>query len=235
MFSPAIVDSDAFLDMPVSSQALYFHLGMHADDDGFVNPKRIMRGIGVSEDDLKVLVAKRFVLPFENGVVVIKHWRINNLVRKDWYKETVYLEEKSRLIVKENGSYSESGNGSLTKSVTVRPRRLGKVRLGKDITPAVQSTANPLINDVIKLFEEVDPKNKTYYGNTSQRKAADFLLSEYGFEEIKKRLAVLPKTNKLPYFPAITTPVQLRDKWVQLQDAVDRKRGERLSGKNGLA
>lgn len=85
---------------------------------------------------------------------------------------------------------------------------------------------NPLGAEIIKAFEEVDPKNKTYYGNTTQRKACDFLLDEYGLEEVKKRISVLPKTNRLSYFPTITTPVQLRDKWVQLQDTVERKRSE---------
>lgn len=131
MFSPKIVSSDAFLDMPTSSRELYFQLGMYADDDGFVNPKRIVRMLGASEDDLKVLIGKRFVLPFDNGVVVIKHWAINNLIRKDWYQETIYVEEKKRLKIKENGSYTELvtefGNISATEV------RLGKVRLGKDI------------------------------------------------------------------------------------------------------
>src|SRR3990167_11099146 len=114
MFSPAIVESDAFLDMPASSQALYFHLGMYADDDGFVNPQKIMRMMNASADDLRVIVTKRFVLPFENGVVVIKHWRINNLIRKDWHKETQYIEEKSRLVIKDNGAYTEIVNEPLT-------------------------------------------------------------------------------------------------------------------------
>lgn len=85
---------------------------------------------------------------------------------------------------------------------------------------------NPLGAEIIKAFEEVDPKNKRYYGNTTQRGACDFLLGEYGLEEVVKRVKVLPRTNKAPFFPSIMTPVQLRDKWVQLQDAVDRKRGE---------
>lgn len=142
MFSPDIVQSDAFLDMPVSSQALYFHLGMFADDDGFVNPKRIMRMVGVGEDDLKVLIGKRFVLPFENGVVVIKHWKINNLVRKDWYKETQYIELKERLTVKPNGAYTELVNEMLT----VRQHRLGKVRLG-NISETSVSGSIPLVDN----------------------------------------------------------------------------------------
>lgn len=129
MFSPAIVESDAFLDMPTSSQALYFHLGMYADDDGFVNPKRIMRMVGVSDDDLRVIIAKRFVLPFENGVVVIKHWKINNLIRKDWYQETKYLEQKKQLKLKDNGAYTEADKHIVNELL---PNSLTQVRLGKD-------------------------------------------------------------------------------------------------------
>lgn len=128
MFSPDIVESDAFLDMPVSSQALYFHLGMYADDDGFVNPKKIMRLIGVSEDDLKVLLSKRFLLTFETGVVVVKHWLIHNLIRKDRYKETKYIEEKATLKIKENGSYTEL----LLKWQPNGNQMAPQVRLGKD-------------------------------------------------------------------------------------------------------
>ena len=97
MFSPDIVDSDAFLDMPTSSQLLYFHLGMRADDDGFVNPNKIMRMVGANSDDLKVLLTKRFLLLFEGGVVVIKHWLIHNLIRADVYKENLYKKEKQTL------------------------------------------------------------------------------------------------------------------------------------------
>ena len=108
MFTKKIVDSDAFLDMPLSTQALYFHLNMRADDDGFVNnPKKIQRMIGASEDDLKLLIAKRFLLAFENAVVVIKHWRMHNLLRKDRYSPTQYQEQKEELVLKENGSYTE--------------------------------------------------------------------------------------------------------------------------------
>ena len=109
MFTQKIVDSDAFLDMPLTSQALYFHLNMRADDDGFVNnPKKIQRMIGASEDDLTLLKVKRFVLSFESGVVVIKHWRMHNLLRKDRYNPTQYQEEKAMLELKDNGSYTES-------------------------------------------------------------------------------------------------------------------------------
>lgn len=109
MFTKKIVDSDAFLDMPLTTQALYFHLNMRADDDGFINnAKKIQRMIGASEDDLKLLIAKRFVLVFANGVLVIKHWRMHNLLRKDRYNPTQYQEEFEMLGLKENGSYTET-------------------------------------------------------------------------------------------------------------------------------
>jgi len=107
MFARTIIDSDAFLDMPLSTQSLYFHLSMRADDEGFVNnPKKIQRMIGASEDDLKLLIAKNFIIPFDSGIVVIKHWRIHNYLRSDRFKETVYQEEKSMLEVKDNGAYT---------------------------------------------------------------------------------------------------------------------------------
>lgn len=106
MFAKLIIDSDLFLDMPLSAQALYFHLAMRADDDGFINnPKKIKRMIGANDDELKLLIAKQFLIPFESGVVVIKHWRIHNYIRKDTYKETMYSDEKELLTTKSNGEY----------------------------------------------------------------------------------------------------------------------------------
>lgn len=108
MFAKTIIDSDAFLDMPLSTQALYFHLSMRADDDGFINnPKKIQRMIGASDDDLKVLIAKRFIIPFESGIVVIKHWKIHNYIQKDRYKPTIYQDEKRLITEKDNNAYTE--------------------------------------------------------------------------------------------------------------------------------
>lgn len=109
MFAKTIVTSDAFLDMPASSRCLYFLLGMVADDDGFVNnPKSIMRQAGSTADDLNLLIAKRFILTFQSGVVVIKHWCIHNTIQKDRYKETKYLEEKATLMLDDNRAYTEA-------------------------------------------------------------------------------------------------------------------------------
>mgnify|MGYP001603976660 CR=1 FL=1 len=129
LFSTQIVDSDAFLDMPPTAQNLYFHLGMRADDDGFVgNPKKILRMVGGNDDDLKVLIMKRFVLAFESGVVVIKHWLIHNSIRKDRYNETQYLEEKSKIHIKENKSYTDD----LSVGLPTGNQTATQVKLSKD-------------------------------------------------------------------------------------------------------
>ena len=133
MFAKTIIDSDAFLDMPVTARLLYYDLSMRADDDGFVNsPKKIMRMVGASQDDLKILAAKKFIIPFESGVVVIKHWKIHNYIRKDTYNETPYKEEKSMLELDENNSYrltDDLRQRSVDESST--QVRLGKDRLGE--------------------------------------------------------------------------------------------------------
>lgn len=125
MFAKTIVLSDAFLDMPLSARCLYFTLGMLADDDGFVNsPKSIMRQAGASTDDLNLLLAKRFILSFDSGVIVIKHWRIHNYIQKDRYKESKYMEEKSTLMLDQNGAYTECIQDVSSLDT--------QVRLGKD-------------------------------------------------------------------------------------------------------
>ncbi len=137
MFAKTIIDSDAFLDMPLSTQALYFHLSMRADDEGFINnPRKIQRMIGASDDDLKLLVAKNFIIPFESGVVVIKHWKIHNYIRGDRLHSTKYTDEKSLLETKENGAYTITSticqsNVSQMSDTLDTEVRLGKVSIGK--------------------------------------------------------------------------------------------------------
>lgn len=133
MFAKTIIDSDAFLDMPLSTQALYFHLSMRADDDGFINnAKKIQRMLGCADDDLKILLAKNFVIPFETGVCVIKHWKVHNYIQKDRYKETVYLEEKEKLSLKDNDVYTLDTQCIQNVSSLEAQVRLGKDSLGKD-------------------------------------------------------------------------------------------------------
>lgn len=133
MFSKVIIDSDAFLDMPLSTQALYFHLSMRADDDGFLNnARKIQRLVGASDDDLRLLLMKRFVIGFEGGILVIKHWRMNNYLRKDRYTPTVYQEELSMLKVKENGAYTLEKNIGIQVGIPDGNQRVTQVSIGKD-------------------------------------------------------------------------------------------------------
>ena len=133
MFAKTIIDSDAFIDMPLSTQALYFHLSMRADDDGFINnPKKIQRMVGASDDDLKVLVMKRFIIPFESGIVVIKHWKIHNYIRNDRYKPTVYAEEKKLIETKDNGAYTEAETIGIPSVNQAAYQMDTQVRVGKD-------------------------------------------------------------------------------------------------------
>ena len=111
MFRLDVLETDAFMDMPLTAQALYFHLNLRADDDGFIgNPNQIVRSIGASADDLKLLIAKRFVLTFEDGVIVIKHWRLHNTLSMNRYKETNFLEDKAMLRIKDNKAYTFDQN-----------------------------------------------------------------------------------------------------------------------------
>ena len=140
MFAKTIVDSDMFIDMPMSARLLYYDLAMRADDDGFVNsPKKIMRFVGASMDDMNVLIAKQFIIPFESGVVVIKHWKIHNYIQKDRYKATSYQAEKESLTLK-NGTYYTDDLPDVSNLDTEciqdvysldTQDRLGKDRLGK--------------------------------------------------------------------------------------------------------
>lgn len=166
MFSKKITETDLFLDMPMSTQCLYFHLNMNADDDGFIgNVKTAKRMIGASDDDLKLLMAKEFVIPFESGVVVIKDWKIHNYIRSDRYAETVYLEEKKQLSVSDNGRYV-FGAQNVIPNVTPSdiPKvdgwdtqvRLGKDRLGKGNKEILSGDAEPSIpfSEIISYLNE---------------------------------------------------------------------------------
>ena len=152
MFAKTIIDSDAFIDMPLSTQALYFHLSMRADDDGFINnPKKITRMIGASDDDFKVLCLKNFIMPFESGVVVIKHWKIHNYIPKDRYKPTVYTEEKALLEAKENGAYTQCIQGVYNLDTQVR---LGKASIGKDRIVEVSGNADSDNDEIVENSED---------------------------------------------------------------------------------
>lgn len=178
MFSDEVTDTDAFLDMPTGSQLLYFRLGMIADDDGFIsNTKLAMRAIGASEDELKILFAKKFLLPFENGICVIKHWRINNYIRKQYYKETRYTKERSMLRIRENGAYTFNPegsvslppghfttkenikNGAVDGASTESRHRIGQDRIGQDRkTPVAIASGDVEYSETFMSFWTAYPK-----------------------------------------------------------------------------
>lgn len=156
MFAKSIVLSDAFLDLPMSARCLYFTLGMLADDDGFVgSPKAIMRQIGASEDDIRILILKKFVLDLDEGIIVIKHWRINNYLRSDRYKETTYADEKKLLEIEENGSYRIS-DARYTNGIP----SIGKDSIGKNskdylYIPEVDPEEDPEKESKSELYKRI--------------------------------------------------------------------------------
>ena len=177
MFAKTIIDSDAFLDMPATTQLLYFHLCMRADDDGFINsPRKVQRVVGCSDDDLRLLIAKRFLIPFESGVVVIKHWKIHNYIRSDRYRETIYRNEMAQLAEDGDGVYDMQGDGIPVDNQLVdrwyTQDRSGKVRSGqvsteKESMDAPRRFTPPSADEVMRYCQDrgntVDPERFTSY------------------------------------------------------------------------
>jgi hypothetical protein len=234
MFSPHIVGSEEFLSMPASSQLLYFHLGMEADDDGFVQPQRTMRVIGSTGDDLKVLLAKRFLLTFESGVVVIKHWLIHNLIQKDRYHPTRFEEEKKRLYIKENKAYTDNPD-SVNKM-------LPEVRLSKDrlelsanaesemtIEPT-DSEGNSLVRGNDKPVRKTTPEMKAVFAifadnpdrfmwklRAVEREASAILHKEFGIDELSRRYEIVKKYRSDPLCPQINKPSDFLSKMPKME------------------
>ncbi len=197
MFAKTIIDSDAFLDMPTSARLLYYDLSMRADDDGFINsPKKIIRMTGAAEDDLKVLIIKKFVIPFENGVVVIKHWFIHNYIRKDTYNETPYKQEKAMLLIDENKSYKLISEESVLPVDEASTQvRLGKVRLGKDSLNNIPASEDKSSSASVKANDIVALKEKELQSNEKKAKASkhkygkyqNVLLKDEELQELKEK------------------------------------------------
>lgn len=215
IFSKTIIDTDAFLEMPATTQNLYFHLNMHADDDGFIgNPKRIGRMIGASDDDFKILIAKKFIIVFESGVIVIKHWRIHNTLSKMRYKETSYLDEKSQLLIKENNAYSldegkplddsrlvEMGKRQVRRTVDEQETNLSKDKLSKDKTskdklsedkPSKKKSAKADLNGMIDSFTENEELREALKAFLDMRKSIKKpIQTEYAFKLALNKLKQL--------------------------------------------
>lgn len=194
MFAKTIIDSDAFLDMPQSSQLLYFHLSMRADDDGFINnPKAIMRNAKCNDDDIKLLIAKKFIIPFESGVVVIKHWKIHNYIAKDRYKETKYKNEKATLTLDENNSYTQCIQPVYGMDTQVR---LGQVSVGKESIDDMADSDKP--EPAPKPSKPVKHKHGEYSNVLLTDDELDKLKSEYSDwqERIERLSSYVESTGK---------------------------------------
>lgn len=243
MFSPDIVCSDEFLDMPVSSRDLYFQLSMRADDDGFVQPKTIMRVLGASQDDLKVLIAKRFILPFESGVVVVKHWLIHNMIRADRYKPSRFHSEKSTLLIRKDKVYTDNpksgepilatkwqpnGNQSAPQIRIDQDRSISvpqKIEIVKD-EPTKPKRTLPVAEVVFGIFKEEFGKYPlNWKTNRTQRIAAENLWKERGEAQIRKALRFHRENKDEPYCPTITSPWDLDSKWLKLHNANKKQNG----------
>lgn len=209
MVSPKITDTDVFLDMPLSSQALYFHLNMHADDDGFIdNINTIKRMVGASTDDEKLLIAKQFIIPFEDkGIVVIKDWRIHNYIRKDRYTPTIHNDIASRLTVDSNGSYQMKTDDKVDVTGSGQPDvnqmstngiplvdagkvRLGKDRLGKSNTMSSSNEHDPTLVDVTRhLIDKINELSGSKYRVTDKTKSmVKARLKDYTADELNQML-----------------------------------------------
>ena len=196
MFNTQIVDSDAFLSMPLSSQALYFHLGMSADDDGFLNnPVQIARAINASQDDMNLLLLKKFILRFDTGVMVIKHWKINNYIRSDRYKPTLYQDELRQLEVKQDGGYRFIGaieNEKTPINQQVLPNgyqnateiRLDKIRLDKS---SIDKGSN---NNDLYFMDQLnkDVKKNTTFETLEKLIKHNFLTPKRDLTEVEARM-----------------------------------------------
>lgn len=158
MFSMQIVDSDAFFDLPLSAQALYFHLGMRADDDGILNnAKSIARNIGATNKDFEILVSSKFIIPFDNGISVIKHWKVNNYIAKDRYRETTYTDIKKTLKTKDNGVYTINGDTERIQVVDTLYTQSSKDK-NSEVKVSIDNTSLDVYIDRFEEFWGVYPK-----------------------------------------------------------------------------
>lgn len=202
MFAKKITESDAFLDMSMSAQALYFHLNMAADDDGFVNnPKKIIRMINANDDDFKNLIMKSFIISFENGIIVIKHWKMHNYIQKDRYKPTDYLEEKEMLEIKGNKAYTLGNNTMYTECIQdvsvgkVREEEVRLVKVSEEEVREDKSKKNTIdYQMIIDQYNKRCSKLPTLQKLTDKRKTSmRTFLNDYTFDEM---LEVFDRANE---------------------------------------
>ena len=221
MFAKSIIDSDDFLDMPMSARLLYYDLSMRADDDGFVNaPKRISKLTGASDDDLKVLCAKRYIIPFDSGIVVIRHWKIHNYIQNDRYKETMYKDEKKSLDI-QGKVYEKRTDNTLQEDITNEciqnvskmdtQVRLGKASQGKNSLGKARNddlevksigeviTDRPTLADIsnyieLKKYKVIPERFYSYYSQREFPKNWKAVIDKWEANEFKR--TTKPKSHE---------------------------------------
>lgn len=231
MFDKGLIETDAFLDMPMPTKALYFLLGMEADDEGFVSPKRVTRLYGGNDDDLKILLAKGFVIQFDSGVMVITDWKENNYLDKNRIKETVYQNEKKLLLLSKN-KYMLNDSSTNVQPMLTQYRREEKSIEEKRREEYSDESLNE-INSIINLFKSINPSYQSLFKRSSERSAAAELLKTHGYEKISKLIESLPEIVSQPYAPKITTPCQLLNNLGKLGIFIKQKQNESIKSSFG--
>lgn len=234
MFSKNVARTDVFLDLPQTAQNLYFHLGIDADDDGFVSPKMVMRMLGSSADDLKLLIAKSFLLPFDDGVIVIRHWRVNNEIRQDRYKATQYSRHKEMLSIKD-GVYDlvvpvvvptgdkmdtqvRLGKDSIGKSINTHK---GEIEAAK-ITPSTDNR-DP---DIQELWDFGKTLGFASVKEKFNRYAIKRLLKQNDKEWLKQAISYSQKIRGDRYAPQVNNWMDFEEKLLKLRDYAGRQKAK---------
>lgn len=185
MFAKTIVDSDTFLEMPISARLLYYDLGMRADDDGFVDsPKKIMRMIGATNDDMNILITRKFIIPFDSGIVVIRHWRINNYLRSDRYTESIHINEKSILAMDDNKQYltqSEADSLGIPLGIPL----VGTEKKRREENRIDNNSPNEHQKEVDELFESLWKLYLRKEGKSQVNKKSKEEIFKVGYDRMK--------------------------------------------------
>lgn len=217
MMAKSIIDTDAFMDMPMSTQCLYFHLLLRADDEGFLkNARLIMRMTGCKDDDMKLLIAKQYVIPFDTGVIVIRHWKIHNYIQKDRFTPTSCSTERKLLDIKKDKSYTPA-DGCIHDGYTLDTSRihdvskvLPQVRLGKDRVSLGQREDSTVIyreSSPLKISEEVKNAFLSFSGSTNlnDMKLLSELEETHGKDRVLEAIGVAEKrgSRRLSYVKGI--------------------------------
>jgi hypothetical protein len=235
MFSKRITNSGRFLKMPTTSQALYFHLNMHADDDGVVEAFQVMRMTGFNEDDLKVLAAKGFIKVLnEDLVTFVMDWREHNLIRPDRKIDSIYknlllqiVPEAEILDPRPRADTKQLPGGRPVDKQRTAQVRIGKVRKEKDTPKSSNaSVAGKELNEIIPLFEPLNPAYERFFSNTTEKAALARLIKLQGKERLIALLEVLPRIVVRPYAPRITSPYQLEKKFGELKTFINQEKNK---------